>query len=55
MYVLPLERKDLFALCHEKNIFLPGLLDDYHINADLVDWLSYYGRLSLSHDISVRE
>lgn len=50
MYVCvhPLERKNLFALCYEKNILLPGLPDDCHLNAYLVNWLSYNGKLLLT-------
>lgn len=55
MCVPSLERKDLFALCYEENILLPGLPDDCHFNAYLVNWLSNNGKLFLSHSISRKD
>lgn len=54
MCVPSLERKDLFALCCEENILLPGLPDDCHFNAYLVNWLSNNGKLFLSKYIPSR-
>lgn len=46
VYILLLERQDLFALCYKKNVHLSGLPDDCYFNAYSVNWLSYNGKLT---------
>lgn len=51
-FSVPLEAKDLPALCCKKDFFLLGLPHDCYSNAHPIDWVSYTGTVQYIFNVS---